>query len=454
MSAVLWPGGVKLGDRVRALSASGTVADPAEKRQWTRMPSEPTSLRTINVGLIGLGQVGQAVARLVPEATRLKESGLRLRVTGALVRDVDRVRRCPKPARLTSNPAAFLRGNYDVVIEALGEVEPARSLVARLLGRGIPVVTANKALVAASGAELAAIAARRGTSFRYEASALAGVPFLGALAARPLVSDVQRFTAVVNGTSNFILSTIAGEQCSFEVALEAAKDRGLTEPDPSRDLDGVDAANKLVLLATLFGWSGIEAASLDTQGIRGLGLADLSAARSLGATIKPLVHAERSGETVAAFIGPALVPLDHPLASLGGTLSGIQLSGRFVSDLFFSGPGAGPDVTAATIVDDAVEAVSSGPTLPRAPRRATTKARLKAAETEWFVRARFPGLVPERASTEQVCAMHGLRPLAVTEAIDDTRWLRLGCATREQVAKSLGALRETHRIETWGVRAV
>ena len=333
-----------------------------------RPPRADAALRTINVGLIGLGQVGQAVARLVPEATRLKESGLRLRVTGALVRDVNRDRRCPKPARLTSNPAAFLRGNYDVVIEALGEVEPARSLVARLLGRGIPVVTANKALVAASGAELAAIAARRGTSFRYEASALAGVPFLGALAARPLVSDVHRFTAVVNGTSNFILSTIAAEQCGFDVALEAARDRGLTEPDPSRDLDGVDAANKLVLLATLFGWSGIEAASLDTQGIRGLGLADLSAARSLGATIKPLVHAERSGDTVAAFIGPALVPLDHPLASLGGTLSGIQLSGRFVSDLFFSGPGAGPDVTAATIVDDAVEAVSSGPTLPRAPR--------------------------------------------------------------------------------------
>ncbi len=114
--------------------------------------------------------------------------------------------------------------------------------------------------------------------------------------------------------------------------------------------------------------------------------------------------------TVAAFIGPALVPLDHPLASLGGTLSGIQLSGRFVSDLFFSGPGAGPDVTAATILDDAVEAVSSGPTLPRAPRRATTPVRLKAAETEWFVRARFPGLVPERASTEQ--AVRDARPAA------------------------------------------
>ena len=413
-----------------------------------------SSARTIRVGIVGLGQVGQAVARLVPEATRLKESGLRLRVTGALVRDVDRVRRCPKPARLTSNPAAFLRGNYDVVIEALGAVEPARSLVARLLGRGIPVVTANKALVAASGAELARIAARRGTSFRYEASALAGVPFLGALAARPLVSDVQRFTAVVNGTSNFILSTIAGEQCRFDAALEAAKARGLTEPDPSRDLDGVDAANKLVLLATLFGWSGIEAASLDTQGIRGLRLADLSAARSLGATIKPLVHAERSGETVAAFIGPALVPLDHPLASLGGTLSGIQLSGRFVSDLFFSGPGAGPDVTAATIVDDAVEAVSSGPTLPRAPRRATTPVRLRAPETGWFVRATFPGVVPDASAARDAFNAHGLGVRHVTESVHDARWLVLEEATRDRVTKALAVLRDTHRLQCLAIRSI
>jgi homoserine dehydrogenase len=159
----------------------------------------PAGHRLVKVGIAGLGQVGQAVARLAPSATRLRDVGLRVRIVSALVRDVDKPRRCARP-RLTSNPSAFLRGHYDVVIEALGAIEPARSLVSRLLGRGVPVVTANKALVAAHGPELTALAARRGTAFRYEASALAGVPFLGALAARPLVSDVQRFTAVVNGT--------------------------------------------------------------------------------------------------------------------------------------------------------------------------------------------------------------------------------------------------------------
>jgi homoserine dehydrogenase len=431
MSAVLWPGA-----EVRAVAAAVT-----------------TPLRRINVGLIGLGQVGQAVARLIPEAARLKDSGLRFRIAGALVRDLNRPRRCPKPTRLTTNPAAFLRGNYDVVIEALGDAEPARTLVARLLGRGIAVVTANKALVAAHGAELSAMAARRGTSFRYEASALAGVPFLGALAARPLVSDVQHFTAIVNGTSNFILSTIAAEACGFDAALDEARARGLTEPDPSRDLDGIDAANKLSLLAGLFGWGGLDAAQLDRQGIRDLGVADLQAARSLGATIKPLVHASRDGDAVSAYIGPALVPLDHPLASLGGTLSGIQLSGRFVSDLFFSGPGAGPDITAATIVDDAVEAVTTAPVLPRTQRRPPASVRLTSPQTRWFVSARFPGLTPDPASTERVFASHGLTVIDVTTS-GDRHWLRVGSASREHVARSLAAIHETHRVETHAIRAL
>src|SRR5262245_5516862 len=204
------------------------------------VPSTPSGVRTIKVGLAGLGHVGQAVARLALEAGRLRDAGLKFRIAGALVRDVDKPRRCVRP-RLTNNPSAFLRGNYDVVIEAIGTIEPARSLVRRCLGRGIPIVTANKALVAAHGAELAALAARRGTTFRYEASALAGVPFLGALAARPLVSDVQRFTAVLNGTSNFILSKLESLRCPFDDALAEAQALGLTEPDPSRDVDGLDA---------------------------------------------------------------------------------------------------------------------------------------------------------------------------------------------------------------------
>jgi homoserine dehydrogenase len=439
MSAVTWPEA-----RSSELRRVVTEVKPAAK----------PDVRTIRVGIVGLGQVGQAVARLAPEATRLTESGLRFRVLGALVRDIDRQRRCPKPARLTTNPAAFLRGNYDVVIEALGAIEPARSIVGRLLGRGVPVVTANKALVAAHGTELAALAARRGTAFRYEASALAGVPFLGALAARPLVSDVHRLAAVVNGTSNFILSKLDAEQCGFDTALAAAQALGLTEPDPSRDLDGLDAADKLALLASLFGWGALPKGAADTQGIRDLTPHDLAIARTLGATIKPLVWATRSDTGLSAFIGPALVPARHPLASLSGTLSGIQFSGRFVSDLFFSGPGAGPDITAATILDDAVEAVSSVPKVPRAMRRASVAPAIDSPETEWFVRARFPGLVPDASAVRDAFNARGLQVRHVTDVVDEARWLLLEKAPRAHVTQALDELRDTNRIRTFAIRAI
>jgi homoserine dehydrogenase len=245
----------------------------------------PSPLRTIKLGLLGLGRVGQAVARLGAEATRLRQAGYRVQVAGALVRDIDKPRRCAKPARVTTNPSAFLRGHYDVVVEALGGVEPAHSIVRRLLGRGTPVVTANKALVASYGPALAALAASRGTTFRYEASALAGVPFLGALSARPLVSDVQQFVAVVNGTSNYILTELGREPCNFAEALVRAEGLGLCEPDPARDLDGQDAADKLVLLAAIFGWGVLPASRLDVAGIRDVIPEDFTVAHSLGCTI-------------------------------------------------------------------------------------------------------------------------------------------------------------------------
>jgi homoserine dehydrogenase len=415
----------------------------------------PAGLRTIRLGLLGLGRVGQAVARLGPQATRLRHAGYRVRIAGALVRDLDKPRRCLKPSRITTNPSAFLRGNYDVVVEALGDVALAHNIVRRLLGRGTPVVTANKALVAAHGPQLVALAASRGTTLRYEASALAGVPFLGALAARPLVSDVEQFVAVVNGTSNFILSRMDTDRCDFAAAFARAEALGLTEPDASRDLDGIDAADKLVLLATIFGWGALPASRLHVSGIRQVTSEDLAIARSLDCTIKPVVSASRGPAGVSAFIGPALTPLRHPLAGLQGTLSGIQLSGRFVSDLCFSGPGAGPDVTAATILDDVVEAVATTPKATVVGSRWPRAASLAAPPvTPWFVRARFPGLVPSSSATTQIFASHNLTTKRVTDARGDTRWVCLAPATSDRVEHALAEVETTHRIRCSAIRCL
>lgn len=423
-------------------------------------PGRGAAVRTIRLGLLGLGQVGQAVARLAADRGATAHAGLRFHVAQAFVRDVGKPRRCPKPGRITSNPSAFLRGHYDVVIEALDTVEPARTLVARLLGRGTSVVTANKALVAEHLGHLESLAAEHGAAFRYEATALSAVPFLGTLAARPLVASVDRVLAIVNGTSNYLLTWLAQPGVSFELALARAQELGYAEPDASRDLDGLDAADKLCLLTSLFGWGRLSRAALDVDGIRRVTPDDLAAARSIGGTIKPVVSAERDATHVEiggspriqhagvrAFVGPAFLPSTEPLASLGGTLNGIRLDGRHVSNLFFSGPGAGPAVTAATLLDDAIQATASGRPLHARPPSSSRPVFPSSPATSWFLRVTLPGVLPAAASVAGLVSAAGLPVERVADyATTNSRWLLIGPQGRRDVDAAIVKLSNTHRI--------
>lgn len=417
-------------------------------------PAAQGAVRTIRIGLLGVGQVGQAVARLAADRSATAHAGLRFHVEQALVRDVTKARRCPKPGRLTSNPSAFLRGNYDVVVDALDAIEPARTLVARLLGRGTSVVTANKALVAEHGAHLETIAAARGAAFRFEATALSAVPFLGTLAARPIVASVTRVLAIVNGTSNYLLTSLAESGASFDEAVTRAQQLGYAEPDPSRDLDGLDAADKLLLLASLFGWGRISREALDVRGIRGITPDDLVAARSAGGAIKAVVSAERDAAGVSAFVGPAFLPATEPLASLSGALNGIRLDGRYVSNLFFSGPGAGPDVTAATLLDDAVQAATAGSGHPR-PAPSTVPAFPSSPATAWFVRVTFPGVLPSEQAVAQLVSTSGLHVERVAaHATSNARWLLVGPQSRRNLDAAITRLSSTHRIDAVAFRRI
>ena len=413
------------------------------------------SLRTIRIGLLGLGHVGQAVARLAGDCAATAPAGYHFHVEQALVRDAAKTRRCPAPASVTADASTFLRGDYDVVIEALDGAEPARTLVSRLLGRGTAVVSANKALVAAHGADLDAIAAAGGTSFRVEATALAAVPFLGTLADRPLVASVDRLLAIVNGTSNYLLTSLAEPGVTFTAALRRAQDLGFAEPDPSRDLDGLDAADKLLLLTSLFGWGRVWRDTLEVRGIRHLDADDLAAARSIGGVVKPVVSAERSQSGVEAFVGPALLAGSEPLASLGGALNGIRLDGRHVSNLFFSGPGAGPDVTAATLLDDAIQAASL---VTRTHRRAAGESRpvcVRAPATPWFVRIRVPGVLPAANALASLASSCGLDVERVADFTTiDSRWMLVGRQSRSDLDAALTRLESTHRIHTAAIRRI
>ena len=318
----------------------------------------PVPVHPLAIALLGLGQIGTAVARLV------HEGHAQARLAVALVRDPARPRPHCGPVELTRDLDRVFASRPDVIVEVLGGIEPARTFVRAALERRIPVVTANKALVAHHGEELLDAAARTGTPFRYEASVLAGVPFLGTFAARPLAARVSGLTGIVNGTSNYVLTRATADGVTIAEAIADAQRLGFAEPDPGDDVDGIDAAHKLAVLAWHFGFGTVSPGELETRGLSGLGAPDLAAARELGGSIKPVATIAHSDDGVRGFVGPAFVPGAHRLAGIAGVENGLELttgSGR----LFFSGPGAGPLPTASTILDDVVEAAQGAAPLRR-----------------------------------------------------------------------------------------
>lgn len=393
-------------------------------------------VRVIRIGVLGLGSVGQAVVRTVAaSAAPLRRRGFAIAIDCALVRDVAKPRRCPRVARVTNNVEAFMRGRYDAVIDALAGAEPAGAIAGRLLGKGIPVVSANKALIALEGPRLRAIAARAGTSLRIEASAIAGVPFLGALERRPLAASATHFTGIVNGTSHFILSRVA-EGATFAAALAEAQALGYAEPDPAADIDGTDAVQKLVVLAAVLFDRVAQPSAIPVESIAHIGPEDLAAARALGGAIKPIVIAARRPDAaLAAFAGPAWVPSSHPLMAVSGRDNIIAIDTRFSGRLIFAGPGAGPDVTAATLLDDAIEAASeAGADMLRAATGAgaPVPSAIHAPETAWFVRAN---------GTASAAALARAVSIQKQTLEGNAVWALTARTSAEQIASTMAAIR-------------
>jgi hypothetical protein len=200
------------------------------------------------------------------------------------------------------------------------------------------------------------------TTFACDAAVLAGVPFLGSLSRRPLVASARRIEGILNATSHVIVSAL-GEGASFEDALEGAIDRGYAEPDSSADISGRDAAEKLAILLQLTGCPDARPHELPRLGLDALEAMDVTAAARLGGTIKPVVLASLDPDAPGAWVGPAFVALEHPFARLAGVTNALRLI-TAAGACTFSGPGAGPEVTATTIVDDIVEAVTGAPAQP------------------------------------------------------------------------------------------
>ena len=362
-----------------AAAATGTL-EPGNPLQDEAC--RPASCR---IGLLGLGNVGSAFARLTRDSgSRLSSHGFVPIVSSALVRSVASRSRAPFAAIVTDDVDTFFAEPVDLVVEALGGVDAPYAFVRRALERGTPVVTANKSLIAAHGEELAGLARRRGTALRYEASCIAGVPFLGTFERRPFASSVSWVTAILNGTSNSILTAMTSG-ASFEAALADAQGRGFAEPDPSMDVSGRDGAEKLAILVRLFGRIAVSPSALPTDGIDAVEPEDIAAAAAFGGAIRPIAHASWNEAAVSAFVGPAFVCGTHPLSHVAGVTNGIVIGGdRGVQ--CYTGPGAGAEVTAATLLDDVTEMIGERRLRTPSADPVSPAASIVRPGTPWFIR--------------------------------------------------------------------
>ncbi len=314
----------------------------------------------LKLGIAGLGTVGAGVVALLRRNATLitARAGRPVEVVAVSARDRSRDRGVALDGlRWHEDPVALAADNdLDAVVEVIGGSEgPARALVTAALEAGKPVVTANKALLATHGVALAALSARTGAALAFEAAVAGGIPAIKALREGLAGNAVTRVAGILNGTCNYILTEMRLKGLPFEQVLKTAQDLGYAEADPSFDIDGVDAAHKLAILAALAFGRPVDLSALHIEGIRHVSALDIALAGELGYRIKLLGIASREGEGVTARVHPCMVPLDSPIAAVDGVFNAVLAEGDAAGQIMLQGRGAGAGPTASAVVADLVD---------------------------------------------------------------------------------------------------
>ena len=316
-------------------------------------------MEEVAVGLLGLGTVGSGVVLLLHEhGDRVaRRTGRRVVIKWATVRDPAKARNVPmRDTRVVTDPRRIVDDpEVSVVIETMGGTEPALGLILDALASGKDVVTANKALLAEHGPEVFAQARKYGRAVAFEASVGGGIPIVQALAVSLAANQIQSLSAIVNGTCNFILSSMTSDGLAYETALRQAQELGYAEADPTMDVDGTDTAHKLAILAQLAFGASVTTAQIPRAGIDRLELADIKFAAEMGYTVKLLALARLSEAGLELRVAPTLVRQGMPLAEVRGPYNAIRVVGDAVGDTLFYGRGAGMMPTASAIVGDLVD---------------------------------------------------------------------------------------------------
>lgn len=318
--------------------------------------------RSIGIGLMGLGVVGSGVARILQDKAQVyaRQIGCPIELKRVLVRDAAKPRADVSAELLTADAGDLLDDPaIDIIIEVMGAEEPAHEYLRRALQAGKFVVTANKEVMAKHGGDLLQLAREHNVDLLYEASVGGGIPIIAPLKRDLLANDIMSVTAIINGTTNYILTSMSKGGVSFDEALAAAQRLGYAEPDPTNDVEGIDAAYKLAILATLSFHVDVHPDAVYREGITRLTARDFAYAREMGYAIKLLAIAGRHDSGIQARVHPALVPRDELLASVDGVLNAVQVEGDLMNRVLFQGPGAGTLPTTSAVVADALDAAVS-----------------------------------------------------------------------------------------------
>ena len=315
--------------------------------------------KKIKIGLLGFGTVGGGTYRMLCSNGHIitSSTGVELEVTKILVRDKTRKREVEAPEELfTENADDILKDpEIQVVVELLGGVEPASDYIAAALMAKKHVVTANKAVIAKDGPALTQMAVDNKVFLRYEASVGGGIPILNALSTSLQANEFTEVTGIVNGTTHYILSQMTDSDMSYEDALKDAQARGFAEADPTGDVEGYDAVNKLsILISTAFGLR-VPPEDIPREGITNITKEDIVFATQFGYKIKLLAQARRYRSTLECHVQPAMVPMDHPLATVNNEFNAIFAKGNAVDDVMLYGKGAGAMPTGSAVVGDLFE---------------------------------------------------------------------------------------------------
>ncbi len=316
-------------------------------------------MKKINLGLIGFGNIGCGVVKILQQRRLLlaQKIGVEIVIKKICDKDITRKRDVRIDKNLLTRDADEIINDpqIDIVVELMGGINPAKEFILAALKKGKHIVTANKALLAECGNELFREAAERGKNIYFEASVGAGIPIIKSIKEGLVANKFSCIFGIVNGTSNYVLTQMSKEGCSFANAISAAKAKGFAEKDPTLDIEGIDSAHKLVLLTYLAYGRIISVKDIFIEGISQVSAADIAYAKELGYAIKLLAIAKKKVDELEVRVHPTFLPVNHLLSSVDGVFNAIYVSSDLAGNLMFYGPGAGQLPAASAVVSDIVD---------------------------------------------------------------------------------------------------